>query len=312
MVEIARGVVSYNLGKNILFDNIEHGENSLILYINTDRHKLLFHNIMQQAADANSILFYVSHKTNQLNFNFNMEKFSFNIINEDVIHKLKSELDKSFDEMEKKNKKMLLISDWSNADLNNCEIFLPFLETLINRSKGLSVPGWKRKYKAPIQKIPFALVNAFETTSLKDDFIQQVIKLHQRVYLLQENLSTFKFPTVSPSLETVFPKFHVLPQETLEKLTKDNLGLITLLLLEKSDKSGYQILKDIASHFHCILSQGTLYPLLYQLEKENKITKQNGKGREVIYSLTKETEESLKQRKETCLKAYQYLASFFE
>lgn len=312
MVEIAREVLSYDLGKNILFDKIDYGENSLILYTNTDKHKQIFYNIMHQATNANSILFYVSHKTNQLNFNFATRNFSFNILNEDVIYKLKIKLDKCFSEIEKKNKKMLLISDWSNADLNNCGIFLPFLETLIKKSKGLLVPGWKRKYKEISQKIPFTLVNAFETANLENEFVQQVINLHQRVYLLQENLSTFKLPIVSPSLKTVFPKFHVLPQEVLEKLTKDNLKLITLLLLEESGKSGYQVLKEIASHFHCILSQGTLYPLLYQLEKESKIIKQNGKGREVIYSLTKETKNQLKSKKETCLKAYQHLASFFD
>ena len=85
-----------------------------------------------------------------------------------------------------------------------------------------------------------------------------------------------------------------------------------LLFLEDSGKSGYHILKDIAKHFHCILSQGTLYPLLYQLEKGNKIAKQNGKGREVVYTLTQEAKNELKLKKENCLKAYQHLASFFE
>ncbi len=312
MAEIDRGVISYNLDKNILFERIDYGENSVILYTNTENHKQLFHNIMQQMTNDGSIVFYVSHNTNQLNFNFKTRNFSFNVLNEDVIHKLKLELDKSFDEMEKKNKRMLLLSDWSNANLNNCEIFIPFLESIIEKSKGLSVSGWKRKYRGVRQKIPFTLVNAFETANLKDGLIQQVTHLHQRIYLLQENLSTFKLPAVSPSLETIFPKFHVLPQEILEKLTKDNLELITLLLLERNGKSGYQILKDIASHFHCILSQGTLYPLLYQLERENKVTKQNGKGREVIYSLCGETKKSLKERKESCLRSYQHLASFFE
>lgn len=160
--------------------------------------------------------------------------------------------------------------------------------------------------------MPFTLVNAFEITNLKDEFIHQILKLHQRVYLLQENLNTFLLPATSPSLETIFPKFHVLQQEVLQKLVKDNLELVVLLLLESGNKSGYQILKDIASHFHCILSLGTLYPLLYQLEKEGKITKQNGKGREVIYALTQETKSQLKSRKENCLKSYQHLASFFE
>lgn len=312
MVRIFKGAVSYNLGKNILFDKIDYGENFLILYSNTNNHKQIFQNLMTQMVNDNSILFYISHKTNQLNFGFDVRNFSFNIINDDVIHELKSQLNKCFDEMEKNNRNMLLISDWSNADLGNCEIFFPFLESLIKKSQDLSPSGWKRRYKEARQKTPFMLVNAFEVKNLNDEFIQQIIQLHKRVYLLQENINTFFLPTLSPSLETVFPKFHILQQEVLEKLVKDNLELVTLLLLEKENKSGYRILKDIARHFHCILSQGTLYPLLYQLEKENRIVKQNGKGREIIYSLTQETKNGLKPRKESCLKSYQHLASFFE
>lgn len=312
MVQIVRKVISYNLGKNILFDKIDYGENFLILHNNTSNHKRIFRNLMRQMADDNSILFYISHKTNQLKFSFDVRNFYFNIINEDIIHDLKKQLDKCFDKMEKNNSSMLLISDWSNVNLSNCKIFLPFLEILIKKSQGLSPPGWRRKYRGIRQKTPFVVVNAFETTNLKDEFLQQLIQLHKRVYILQENLSTFYLPTISPSLETVFSKFHVLPQEVLEKLVKNNLELITLLFLEKGGKSGYQILKDIASHFHCILSQGTLYPLLYQLKKEKKIAKQNGKGREIIYSLTQETKNQLKSRKETHLRAYQHLASFFE
>lgn len=309
---IYKKTCSYNLGKNVLFDKVGCGENFLILYSRTNNHKQIFQNFMRQMANDKSIVFYVSHNTNQLRFSFDFRNFSYNIINEDVIHDLKNQLDKCFNELEKNNSNMLLISDWSKTNLSKCEIFAPFLENLIKKSKGLNPPGWKRKFGKIQQKTPFMLINAFEITDLDNEFIQLLIKMHQRVYLLQENQNTFLLPNISPSLWTIFPKSQVLPQKALEKLMKDNLELITLLFLEKVNKSGYQILKDIASHFHCILSQGTLYPLLYQLEKENKITKQNGKGREVIYSLTKETKDSLKSIKETCLRSYQHLASFFE
>jgi DNA-binding PadR family transcriptional regulator len=161
-------------------------------------------------------------------------------------------------------------------------------------------------------KTPFTLVNAFRLPNLNDDFIQRLLQLHQIVYLLEEKRNTFLLPMISPATEMISPKFHVLPQEILEKLVKDNLELVVLLFLEEDGKSGYRILKDIASQFHCILSQGTLYPLLYRLEKEKKLLKQNGKGREVIYRLSEETEKQLEFRKKTCLKAYQHLGSFFK
>ena len=304
--------MSYNLGKNILFDKINSGENFLLLYTNTNDHKQIFQNFIRQMASKNSISVYIANKSNQLNFAFDVKNYLFNIINENVIQELKGQLEKYFSEMEKNNNTLLLIADWSKANLKNCEVFLPFLESLIKKSQGLNPPGWKRRYGDVRHKTPFMLVNAFETENLDSNFIKQIIQMHQRIYLLQENTNTFFLPAVSASVDTIYPKQHVLPQKTLEKLVKDNLELIVLLLLEDCDKSGYRILKDIASYFHCILSQGTLYPLLYQIERDNKITKKNGKGREVIYSLSKEAKNELNLNKETSLKAYQHLASFFE
>ncbi len=299
------------MGKNVLLNKIGHGENFLILYDDISINEQIFRNFARKAAENNSIIFYVSHNTNQLNFDFDVRNYPFNIISENVIHNLKDELYECFNEVEKSGKDLLLLSDWSKANLNTCNIFIPFLEELVKRSQGLSPPGWKKKYKGRVQKAPFTLVNAFETKNLDEELIRQLLCLHKKVYLLQKDLNTFLLPTISPSSERFFPQYHVLPQQVLEKLVKDNLKIVTLLLLEKGNKSGYQILKDIAGHFHCVLSQGTLYPLLYQLEKGNKIEKHNGKGREVVYSLTQEMKNNLQSEKEACLKSYQYLANFF-
>jgi len=118
VINRGRGVVSYDLGENVLFNKVNYGENFLILYDNINRHKCYEHilrNFIRQRTGDNSLLFYSAHKKNQLEFNFNIHKFSFNVINEDVIHNLKNQLHECFDEMEKTNKDMLLIADWSMA-----------------------------------------------------------------------------------------------------------------------------------------------------------------------------------------------------
>lgn len=311
MVKITEKIIPYDLGKNVLFDKIKYGENILILYENISNHQQIFKNILTTMNNGNTLLFYLAHTSNDLAFDFAVQNHYFNMLTEDTIHQIKNRLDKCFQEREKKHQKMLLISDWSKGKVSDCPIFLPFLERLIKMSQGLDSASWKGKYREVKTKIPFLLVNAFDVSHLTEDFLHQLISLHQRVFLLHGNQHTFQLPTFSPSLKTISPRSHVLAKEQLEKLVKDNLELVTLLFLENGNKSGYQILKEIAQHFHCILSQGTLYPLLYQLEKEKKIQKQKGKGREVIYSLPQETKEQLRQEKETCLKAYQHLASFF-
>ncbi len=300
----------YDTGNNVLFDKISLGENFLILYNNTTKHRQIFRNFIKQKANNNTLLFYVSHKTNELAFDCDVQKFSFNVISENVINDLKGQLDKCFKEAIKNNKNLLLISDWSKASLDGCNLFIPFLEDLIKKSQGLNIPRWKSNKKAI--KPHFMIINAFETTKLNPDFFQQILSLHKRVYFLQENLNAFLLPTILTVSETLFPKYQVLPREVLEKLVKNNLELIILTFLEKGSKSGYQILKEIANQFHCVLSQGTLYPLLYQLEKKNKITKQKGKGKEVLYTLNQETKDYLKSKKETCLKSYEHLANFLK
>ncbi len=262
---------------------------------------------------STSTLFYVAHTQNKMNLSNTVKTYYFNILNENTIHKIKASLIKEFARIEKTDQHMLLICDWSNGMAHKYELFLPFLNNLIKNSQNLSPPGWKRRYQQKQQqKLPLILINAFNTTNIDTALISNIVEMHQKVYLLQKNYNIFFLPTLSPYLETIFPKSHVLPQTMLEKLAKDNLELITLLFLEKGAKSGYSILKEIATHFHCILSQGTLYPLLYQLEKQDKIIKQNGKGREIIYSLTPEMLNELKSKKEMQLNAYQHLASFFE
>lgn len=116
--KIYKGVISYNLGRNVLFDKIGYGENFLVLYNNTNAHKQIFQNFMRQMAGNGSILLYVSHKTNQLSFPFNVRNYFFNVINDNIIQELKNQIDKCFGEMEKSNNNMLLIADWSNASLN--------------------------------------------------------------------------------------------------------------------------------------------------------------------------------------------------
>ncbi len=136
--------------------------------------------------------------------------------------------------------------------------------------------------------------------------------LHERVYLFQENSSIIDLPAISSSTESIFPKKHALPASILQKLVKDNLELICLLFLEKNPQSGYQLIKNLAQHFHVVLSQGTLYPMLYNMEKKGEIMATKGKGREMIYELSLQAKNEMEGKKQQSMQGYQHLASFFE
>lgn len=156
------------------------------------------------------------------------------------------------------------------------------------------------------------LINAFEATQLDSKDMNRLLPLHERVYMFQENSSMLGLPGVSPAAESIWPQKTVLPTSALEKLAKDNLELLCLLFLWKKPQSGYQVLKSLAQHFHILLSQGTLYPMLYSLEKAGKITVANGTGREKIYELSSQAKNELAEKKRQTLQGYNHLTSFFE
>ena len=84
-----RKVISYNLNKNILFDKIDFGENFLILYNNTNNYKQIIQNFIKEMSAEKPILFYISHKKNQLNFSFDVRTYYFNIVNKEILQELK-------------------------------------------------------------------------------------------------------------------------------------------------------------------------------------------------------------------------------
>ena len=69
-----------------------------------------------------------------------------------------------------------------------------------------------------------------------------------------------------------------------EKIVKDLLDTIILSFLKGQPKCGYDILAFVHKEFQVLLSPGTLYPLLYSLERDG-ILKKELAGRKKIYAL---------------------------
>lgn len=69
-------------------------------------------------------------------------------------------------------------------------------------------------------------------------------------------------------------------------LVKTFLDIIVLTLLKKAPSHGYALIAEIHKRFDVLLSPGTLYPLLYSLEKKEFIDIKKD-GRRKNYFLTK-------------------------
>ena len=79
-----------------------------------------------------------------------------------------------------------------------------------------------------------------------------------------------------------------------ERHVKAFLDLLVLALLEDKPRCGYDILAIIHRKFNVLLSPGTLYPLLYALEKQGFI-KSQAQSRRKDYVISKKGSKMLKR-----------------
>jgi DNA-binding PadR family transcriptional regulator len=75
-----------------------------------------------------------------------------------------------------------------------------------------------------------------------------------------------------------------------DQLIKALLDIIILCILKNEPEYGYKIIADVHKQFGVLLSPGTLYPLLYRMEKDNLIELFMMDGKKT-YRLTKYGEE---------------------
>lgn len=80
-----------------------------------------------------------------------------------------------------------------------------------------------------------------------------------------------------------------LEADVKDHLVKTFLDIIVLSMLKKNSSHGYALIADIHKRFDVLLSPGTLYPLLYSLEKKELIGI-NKVGRRKNYFLTEKGE----------------------
>ena len=87
------------------------------------------------------------------------------------------------------------------------------------------------------------------------------------------------------------------------ELLKGSTNLLILSLLEKENMYGYQIIKKLSEKSQNVfeLQEGTLYPILHNLEEKNYIESywdETAAKKRKYYSITKEGKKHLKQKKE--------------
>lgn len=91
-------------------------------------------------------------------------------------------------------------------------------------------------------------------------------------------------------------------QKIVEKLRKrvikNFMDILVLTKLRNSQMSGYDVISYIHKRFGILVSSGTVYSLLYSLERQGLI-KGAINGRKRVYLLTEKSEQDLESIKKT-------------
>lgn len=84
----------------------------------------------------------------------------------------------------------------------------------------------------------------------------------------------------------------------VEDIVKKHLEVILLSMLIEKSMCGYDLIKNIFSKYNVLISQGTVYPLLYSLKEEGiiKVDAMKSDMRTKRYSVTDDEKQNIEKK----------------
>jgi DNA-binding PadR family transcriptional regulator len=131
----------------------------------------------------------------------------------------------------------------------------------------------------------------------------EIQNINSKVSGLDENFKTIQLI----SKETNFPKLKL--DIPVEDIVKNHLEIIILSLLLEKSMCGYDLIKEIITKYNVMVSQGTVYPLLYSLKGEGIIHMESMKGdmKTKRYSITEDTRNDIEKKIDGYIKTEEYI-----
>ena len=178
------------------------------------------------------------------------------------------------------------------------------------RNERIHLPWTRVRYRARKVTAPFPLRSliAFNIESLPNEIISTLLGIHENVVISARNeytmsLLNYRFGEM-PDLISV----ETIPRKAVEKIVKKHLETIILSLLLRSPMCGYDLIRTIYQRYHTFLSQGTVYPLLYDLERHGLLSiVKSGSPRSKVYAVTDSGREEAKTKINDFISAQKYL-----
>lgn len=292
-------------GKAIIFNELKKGDDILFLYGKNIKKEPAFFSFIKSGVDNDEFCLYAfdseSNKTN-LEPNDNLKLLPINSVPIKIFFN-------NLDNILCSQKPVRLLIDFGGmANKNNIENII-FCEKLIRDKIKESSQKWSRiRYKKRLKSYSIIALTAFDIGSLENETIKKLMGLHKKIVFSTENESTALLPNFSTANSTSIKNGYLdsIPFEAMEKIVKASLEMIILSHISEKPMCGFDIIKAISQQYHVFLSQGTIYPMLYSLEKKGILKTQNSLKAK-LYAITVDGRKIVENKLVDFLKAQEHL-----
>ncbi len=118
-------------------------------------------------------------------------------------------------------------------------------------------------------RLPIASISSFNMNFLNQDAVDSLLRIHDSVVVTtKDGEASVAFFHRSNMKPVYVPRIDVVSSKMMEHAVKKSLRILILSLLKQQPMCGFDIIKSLMHQFNVLLSQGTVYPILYSLEKE--------------------------------------------
>lgn len=118
--------------------------------------------------------------------------------------------------------------------------------------------------------IPVTSISSYNMNFIPQESVNSLTALHDRVMMTtgrgETSIVFFQHPR--EDVLSRLPDIDIVSSQMMEESVKKSLKVIILSQLKQRAMCGFDIIKSLVHNFNVLLSQGTVYPILYSLEKD--------------------------------------------
>lgn len=250
-------------GKIFLLNDFYIGGNDLLLYEGYKEKYQTFGSFLECGIKNNELCGYAyPNESERVPFDNFLGKYASNIrgipitkghirnVSANEIHQLRDKIKELSKAAHEENAPLRVQIDFGNTP--NSRNIEAILEVVDNIQK--------------INNTPISTLSAFDVRLLNQEAVNKLVKIHNRVILSTKDGTSVSFSQAHKDAEILPPSIDIISSESMEQCIKKSLDVIVLSLLQQRPMCGFDIIKTIVQNFSVLLSQGTVYPILYSLK----------------------------------------------